>query len=120
VDWPLLKRLEEQHRQIGPLFLQNYYPLTSYSLLPDQWMAWQFNDPEQGVGMIQVFRREKCDGTERTFPLRALDPAATYEIADIDSERVLRQTGAELMATGLVVAIGERPGASILTYRRLR
>ena len=42
--------------------LGDYYPLTSYSLQPDHWIAWQFNRPETGDGVVQAFRRPSATG----------------------------------------------------------
>jgi alpha-galactosidase len=46
-------------RKIAPAMLYgDYYPLTPYNRQTDQWIAWQFNQPDQGDGMIQAFRRD--------------------------------------------------------------
>ena len=57
IDWNLYRRLVGQWRQVADCFLGDYYPLTPYSLGEDCWIAWQFDRPEQGEGMIQAFRR---------------------------------------------------------------
>ena len=51
------KRAYDEARQVAPFMLGDYYPLTPYSLANDAWIGWQFDRPEEGDGMIQVFRR---------------------------------------------------------------
>ena len=54
-DFDLLRRTVEQFRQIEPYLLGDYYALTPYSLAKDACMAWQFNRPEMGEGVVQAF-----------------------------------------------------------------
>jgi alpha-galactosidase len=105
-------------RKIAPMMLGDYYPLTDYSLQLDQWIAWQFDRPEQGDGVIQAFRRDKCETAMITLRLRGLDPAAQYELTNFDLEGKSKVAGKELMETGLTVEITDRPGAAVITYMR--
>jgi alpha-galactosidase len=105
-----MRQAYEECRKIAPMMLDgDYYPLTPYSLAPDQWIAWQFHRPEQGDGVVQAFRRKDCAEATRTYRLRGLEPAATYILSDFDREGVLRATGKELMEKGLAVEIPDRP-----------
>ncbi len=61
-------------RKIAPLMLADYYPLTPYSRELNRWIAWQFNRPEQGDGMLQAFRRPDCAEAAQTFRLRGPRP----------------------------------------------
>jgi alpha-galactosidase len=100
--------------------LADYYPLTPYSLQPDQWIAWQFNRPEQRNGVVQAFRRDKSEEASRTLRLSGLDSAAQYELTDFDVEGTTRVSGKDLMEKGLVVEIKSKPGAAVIAYRRIR
>ena len=51
-------------------------PLTSYSLAGDVWMAWQFDRPESGDGVIMAFRRAQSPYEIARFRLSDLDPGA--------------------------------------------
>ena len=53
------------------------------------------------------------------FALRGLDAAATYEARNVDAEGASKLTGRELMKKGLLVTIPTRPGAAIVTYKRV-
>lgn len=106
-------------RKIAPcLLFGDYYPLTPYSLQLDQWIAWQFDRPEEGEGVIQAFRRENCEESTSTFRLSGLDPAAQYELTDFDIEGATRLSGKDLTDKGLTVAIKDKPGAAVIAYKR--
>lgn len=126
VDWDFYRRMVYQWRQVAPCMLGDYYPLTDHSLKPDQWIAWQFDRPESGDGMVQVFRRDQCETGAQTYRLRGLDPAAMYEVINFDVEGTTKvsggstplTTGKDLMEKGLTVEIAEKPGAAVIVYRR--
>jgi len=107
-------------RQIAPLMLADYYPLTPYSLQLNQWIAWQFNRPEQGDGVIQAFRRGQCDDPAKVFHLCGLDPTAKYELTDFDAGQLATRSGKELLETGLTVSINAKPGAAVIVYKRVQ
>jgi alpha-galactosidase len=118
LPYALIKKLVDQWRGFAHCFLGDYYPLTSYSLEQDVWMAWQFDRPDLDEGIVQVFRREASPYESATFRLRALDPAAEYVVADLDGGQPRQVAGRALLEQGLPVAIGERPKAVVITYRR--
>ena len=120
VDWELFRRMMQQWRETIDCFLGDYYPLTSHNLGDDAWMAWQFHRPEEGRGLVQVFRHPQSPYLVCSFPLRGLEPEATYEIRDLDQKGVRRVIGHELMGSGLRVEMTEKPGAVLLTYRKVR
>ena len=99
--------------------LGDYYPLTPYNLEPAQWIAWQFDQPEAGAGMVQAFRREKNTEPVRTFRLRGLNPAASYEVTDFDANTPVTISGQELLDKGLTVEIKDLPGAALVVYKRI-
>jgi len=107
-------------RQIASLMLADYYPLTPYSLGLDQWIGWQFDRPETGTGVVQVFRRDKCADTAKVLHLCGLNPTAKYELTDFDAGQIGTHTGNELMETGLTVTINDKPGAAIIAYKRVK
>jgi alpha-galactosidase len=116
LDYTLLRTLMAQWRQLASLFLADYYPLTPYSLKNDTWMAWQFDDPEQGRGLIQAFRRDQSPTDSLTIRLHGLDPESRYLLTDLDTNHQDRYSGAELMKNGFTVHLPQKPGASLMTY----
>jgi alpha-galactosidase len=79
-------------------------------------MAWQFHRPDTGEGLIQVFRREESRIEVAPFPLRGLDPEATYTLHDFDSGTDRRYTGRALTA-GWRVEVPARRTAVLIRYR---
>ena len=119
-DFDLLRRIVEQFRQIEPYLLGDYYPLTPYSLAKDVCMAWQFDRPEIGEGVVQAFRRSECSNEVIRLRLRGLDAVSEYTLTDLDCERPRQFLGRELMDQGLSARIPTRPGAVLLVYRKVR
>jgi alpha-galactosidase len=107
-------------RQVAPLMLGDYYPLTPYTLVLDQWIAWQFHRPEQGDGVVQAFRRPNCALGSASYRLRGLGAAAQYELANFDVKGTTKCSGKELMEKGVTVAIRQRPGAAVIVYQRIK
>jgi len=120
LDYELLRRMIAQWQRVAPYFMGDYYPLTGYSLENDVWMAWQFDRPDLGEGMVQVFRRADSVYEAGRLRLRGLEPDARYRLTDLDAGRSKQMTGLELMEQGLPVALKERPAAVIITYQRVK
>ncbi|MBI5832860.1 MAG: alpha-galactosidase [Armatimonadetes bacterium] len=118
LDYPALRRLYGQWRQVNKYYYGDFYPLTPVSRDATVWAGWQFDRPEQGDGMVQVFRRQDSFYEAGRLKLRGLDAAAKYTVTDLDAHQPPRMlTGAEL-AAGLLVTIGEQPGVRVLVYER--
>ena len=118
-DMVKAKSCYEECKKIAPLMLGDYYPLTPYSLHLDQWIAWQFNRPEEGDGEIQAFRRAKCTQSAMTFKLSGLDAAAQYEVTNFDVAGTTQISGKDLLEKGLTVEITANPGAAVIMYKRM-
>ena len=119
LDYEMIRRVMGQWRQFAKYFFGDYYPLTAYSLEQNVWIAWQFDCPELGEGMVQAFRRgESCYESAR-FRLSGLDPASTYTVSNLDEQGSVELTGRALMETGLLVAITQQPGSVVITYKRI-
>ena len=85
-DWDSFRRLVDDWRKLAPCYLGDYYPLTSYSLADDTWIAWQFDRPEEGQGHCTSISppRELLYGgplptaRSRSPPPRTRSPIWTY------------------------------------------
>ena len=118
LNYAALRRLWQQWREVAPNYYGDYYPLTPYSLETTAWMAWQFDRPEQGEGLVQAFRRSDSPQETAIFKLSGLDPQATYLVTDIDVNQPQAVAGSELLTKGLAVSLKERSSAAVITYRR--
>ena len=83
-------------------------------------MAWQFDRPDLGEGMVQAFRRDKSDYESVRVKLHGLDADAVYALTNLDVPGATEMTGRELLESGLPIAIPDRRGAVIITYRKAR
>jgi alpha-galactosidase len=117
VDYSGWRRRGAEWRSIAPYFYGDYYPLTPYSLDNHAWLAWQFDRPDLGEGVVQAFRRAESFYESARFKLQGLEPEAHYVLTDCDDPTPRERTGRELMEQGLPVAIKPQPGAAIITYR---
>jgi alpha-galactosidase len=128
-DW--LRTEIAQYKRARPYYYGNYYPILPCSANADcvtppdsersaafEWAAWQFNRPQEGDGMIQAFRRDRSDDSMKQLRLRGLDPAAMYEITNVDEGPPRTVSGAELMQQGLHLKIPDKPGAAIIFYTK--
>jgi alpha-galactosidase len=116
LDYPALRQLHEQRRSMVHLLYGDYYPLTPYSLEQDTWVAWQFDDPESGTGLVQAFRRAADREPERRFQLHGLDPGARYGLRTIAGQSLGWARGRDLCQQGLLVRLEELPGAAVILY----
>jgi alpha-galactosidase len=130
-DW--LRIMVQQLKRVRPYYYGDYYPLSPCSTKADcaaeaseegsaavEWAAWQFNRPEQRDGIVQAFRRNKCEAASKVFRLKGLDPNSQYEITNLDSEGSMTISSKELMENGLTVKIKDKPGAAVIAYERVK
>jgi alpha-galactosidase len=121
LDWDKIRQLCAQWQQVMPYYYGDFYPLMKINRENDAWVAWQFDRPEQGDGIVQGFRRKDSIYESARLKLRGLDPKANYRITRIDrpSQPATEASGEDLLNKGLPLTIDERPGAVIVKYERL-
>ncbi len=87
-DYALLRKLVAEWKQVAPNYYGDYWPLTAWHSDPDAWMAWQFDRPKEGEGVVQAF----------------------HELREPD-RRILDRTAqvARLSVSGTSLFCGERP-----------
>jgi alpha-galactosidase len=120
LDYDQLRRVLGQWRRYADHYFGDYYPLTAYSLDRTAWIAWQFDRPEKGEGMVQAFRRDQSVYESARFKLTGLDAGAQYTIISLDSGEAKAVSGRELIEQGLSVSILEQPGDIVITYSRAK
>jgi len=124
LNYDFARKFLDQWRQISDYYYGDFYPLTTYRTENDIWMAWQFNVPESGEGMVQSFRRPMSDVTTMRLRLRGLDPAARYSVTNLDLANSGGQSlpfwGSELMEKGLPVTLPAKPESGLHVYKRVQ
>ncbi len=117
IDWDLYRHLLAQWREVADFFLGDYYPLTPYSLADDAWIAWQFDRPDLGQGVIQAFRRGAPNDAIIVKP-RGLEPDSRYTVTERDRGKTNVSLGSDIMAQGLVVTLPQTTSSALITYGR--
>jgi alpha-galactosidase len=112
------QRHAEQFRRIAPLLTGDFYPLTDYALAKDAWVAWQFDRPDLGQGVVQAFRRSECAADTVRLKLHGLDADNVCELTNFDAPGIAEMTGKALADDGLPVVIKDKPGAAIVAYKK--
>jgi alpha-galactosidase len=118
LDYDAIRRLIGQWRQIAPNYYGDFYPLTPWTRDDTVWMAWQFDRPEAGEGLVQVFGRPNSFYDSAHLKLSGLDAQASYAVTNLDTGASERHSGRELLEDGLAVTMSGKPGVAVLTYRR--
>lgn len=120
MDYDALRKLYNQFRQIGPYFYGDFYPLTPWTRDNKAWIAWQFDRPETGDGIIEVFRRPEVEKDSARLTLGGLDSAQQYSLTNINGGNPVVMSGQELMTNGFPLTIAERPGVAVFIYQRVQ
>ena len=118
LNYEVARRVLGQWRQYAGNFFGDYYPLTPYSLDQGSWIAWQFNCPERGEGMVQAFRRAESIYEQVRPRLSGLEPDARYVLTNLDSGETTEMTGRELWDKGFSLSISDQPGSAVITYKK--
>jgi alpha-galactosidase len=118
IDWkPLKKTLADWHAAAQEYY-GDYYPLTKYSRSEDDWMAWQFNRPENGSGVVQAFRHASSPYESIRVKLQGLDKDAIYTLTNLDIAGSTEIRGGELFEKGLLIKTENPREAVIITYKK--
>lgn len=118
IEWDKLKKTLADWKTVCWDFYGDYYPLTPYSLSEKEWIAWQFDRPEAGEGMVQAFRRRENAVDSILVKLYALDQDAVYTLTNLDISGTTEMTGRDLCEKGLTIPIKEQPGSAIFKYKK--
>ncbi len=114
-----LKKYLNEYLRIREYFYGDFYPLTSSLESEFSWNVAQFNRPENGDGMVQVFRHEKSPFAVADFKLRGLDTSKTYRVTDLDDESICDVSGEKLMNMGLHIKTDAPRSAKIYVYKEI-
>ena len=120
-DWAELRRMNEIFGQIkDELLYSDFYPLTPFSLDDDVWLAFQFDRPGVGSGVVQAFRRAGATSTTVTLKLAGLDPDRRYTVELLTGARgTATRTGESLMRPGLTVRLADPGSVAVFRYARV-
>ncbi len=118
LDWTDYLRMVGEWHLVKDFLLGDFYPLTPYSLEDTVWMAWQFDCPERGEGMVQAFRRENSAEESLRLTLHGVEVDASYTLTNLDTSDVTETTGRALLEEGVEIVLREKPKSAVLVYRK--
>jgi alpha-galactosidase len=111
-DFALAAKMIGLWRRVADLILQgDYYPLTPYHRSADQWVARQFDRPEEGRGFIQGIRLPAAPLETLTVCPQGLQAEAVYRFENPETGETRELTGAALQQQGFAITLPQRAGA---------
>lgn len=117
--WDWFKKMADDYLRARPLYMQDYFPLTSalHSHL-GTWAAYQLNDPHSGAGLVMGFRRAAPSPQALEVQLRELDDDGRYLVEDADSGQTW-VAGGRALKDGTTLRAAEPESATLLFYKRV-
>jgi len=123
-DFPLARKLVNLWHQAADLILNgDFYALTmgetltiGETLTPthrseQEWVAWQFDLPELGKGLVQGIRLKDCEKETLTVSLHGLDSDSRYRFENPESGEVREVSGEMLQNQGFLFQLPRRNAA---------
>lgn len=125
-DTEWIRKTIAEFKRCRPFFYGDFYPLMglqhdaerSTLSSKEAFIAYQFDRPDFGEGMAVAFRHEKSSVAAIDLKPLGLDPAASYEVEDIDRERTFVVSGEELTETGVRVDFSTTRESRLFFYRK--
>ena len=121
-DFVTVRKMVGIWHSVADLLLDgDYYPLTPPGRSGKEWVAWQFNRPDDvndgpgPDGFVQAIRLAGSDEDRTKVRLKGLRPELTYALHEAESGERREVPGATLMDEGFVFELPRRRG-SIWTY----
>jgi hypothetical protein len=80
-----VKMIEIWRKASDLILYGDYYPLTPFHRSQEKWVVRQFDQPENGKGLIQGFRLPACSQDEFLIFPQGLEPEAAYILENPES-----------------------------------
>ena len=118
-DFALAVKMIAIWRRSADLMLYgDYYPHTPFHHSDREWVAWQFDSPATGCGLVQAIRLPACPQEAITIHPQGILPLAMYSFENAESGETKDVSGEDLLHEGFTIALPARSGV-IWFYRRL-
>jgi alpha-galactosidase len=119
-DFALAVKMIGVWRRVADLMIEgDFYPLTPHHRSSDQWVARQFDRPEEGRGFVQAIRLPAAVPESLTVYPRGLQTEAVYRLENPETGETREMTGAALQEQGFTITLPKRAGA-IWMYQRMK
>ena len=113
-----LRKHTEEYLKIRPYFTEDFYALTELSTGLDTWCVLQFNRPEQGDGLLEVFVREEAPYETARFQMRGIREDKDYLFTDLDGGE-FTVSGKEIKEKGVQITVLEKRTAKLYIYKEI-
>ncbi len=114
-----LRKHLELYLPVRRLFMEDYYLLLAPKEAADEWVGFQFHDPQTQHGIVQAFKGSTGEPSTIQLKIKAVQPNRRYLVTNWhqpDSPQVL--TGQQLLNEGLPLSCAPDTGtATVYTYR---
>ena len=111
-DYALAGKMIGIWRMASGLMLHgDYYPHAQFKRSAREWVAWQFDSPEEGRGFIQGIRLPESQENTFTIHPKALSPGATYLFDNPETGETRNIAGKNLERDGFTFELPARSGA---------
>lgn len=111
-DFESMKKMIAIWRKASYTLLHgDYYPFTEFSKSDKSWVAWQFDRPEIGEGLIQGIRHKDCPQESLTVYPKVACADAVYVFENTETNETLQISGSILSKDGFTFNIPKRAGA---------
>lgn len=118
-DYAVARKMIPIWRRAADLLLYgDYYPHTPFHRSAQAWVAWQFDCPETGCGLIQGIRLQEAPDETFTVHPQGIHPGATYCLENPETGEEWEMEGAALRDKGFILSVPPRNGV-IWFYRRI-
>lgn len=114
--WKLLAGLVKELKIAQQYYDKDYYALTEWTRDKAKWLAWEFVDKARNEGVMEVFRRSKCDNAEQTLFPKGLKDGTDYYFCDFDAKTVTKVKGSEVNKNGFTVKLDKKSSATTVWF----
>lgn len=98
----LIKKQLAEYKRVRPYLSCDFYKLVEYSLDDTGWTAWQYDRPEEGDGVVLLFRRPDSPFDTLPVTLKGLEAGAVYRFTDADTGETFEAAGGSTVACKLL------------------
>jgi len=120
-DFParVAKAAIEETKEDQPYWYGDFYPLTSCSTKPDQWIAYQLHRADSGSGIVLAFRRHESPYPAVQVSLQALSADQKYAVEFVDGDRhaTTRKMRGKELTDSLELRLPSPGDSLVLRYR---
>lgn len=93
----LIRNQIAEYKRVRPYLSCDFYCLVDYALDDSTWTAWQYDRPEEGDGVVLLFRRPASPFDTLPTALKGLDADKTYLFEDVDTGETYEAKGSEVL-----------------------